>query len=516
MTGIETGSPASRGAAAEHGEPITARVVLGICFVVLTAELAAASALMVATALPHLAAEFDKSDVSWTFTSSALFAAVIVGVVGKAADLYGKRLVFVALTVISVLGSIVSAVAPNYEVFISGRALQGTTYVLLAMGVSLIRDVFPKRAVVVAISIVATGTAIFNVISPFAAGWLTDSFGVLSIFWAMALMAAVGAIGVMAFVPESPIRVQARLNLVAALLLGAGTGVLIYALGNGQAWGWSSAKFIGYIVGGLACYTAWIVWDMRFSDPLIDFKLLRSRGMLWTLIATICVYALFNPIVSVIPSMLQTPEGVAGGYGFGLTANDVALFQIPFAVLLMGTGVVMGLMSKRWGVKIPFAVGMTLVATSLLILSELPTGDVEMLGLLGVLGLGFGLCFSALPNLLVQSAPMDRQGIAAVMQNVVSNIAASSFLQVTFTALAANAVVVDGGYYYSGPDFTLAYRALAVVAVIGVVVGVLLPLGRRRDVLGMTAGSSDAVSMAEEINESAAVTGPGGSGASGR
>lgn len=487
--------------------PITARVVIGVVLVIVAAELAAMSALMVATALPRLAENFGRADVSWTFTSSALFAAAVVALVGKAADMYGKRLVLVALIALTAIGSVVAALAPNYEIFIVGRALQGACYVLPAVAFSLIRDVFPRRAVMVAVSVVFTGGGVFIVLAPFAAGWLTDGFGVLSIFWSTAIIAAGAGIGICICVPESPIRVPTRLNWVGAALLGGGTGVVIYSVGQGQVWGWGSGTFLSMIALGIGCFALWIAWDSKFSHPLIDFSLLRAPRMVWALVATVCVYALFNPLVSVIPSMLQTPGGVGGDYGLGLTSNGVALAQIPFAILLVASGAFIGFRSGSWGVKAPFVFGMAVLAVTIFAFSFVPSSMALVLPLFGALGLGFGLVFAALPNLLMQAAPMDRQGIASVMQNVVANIGSGTALQVVFTLLAAHVVIADdGGYYYDGSAFATVYRALAVVAIIGVVVGVLLPLGRKSDVLAADAGEAAAEMVADELEDQGTVT----------
>ncbi|MEU6419599.1 MFS transporter [Streptomyces spiralis] len=92
---------------------------------VLVGELAAFIYTFVAIALPDITAKFATTQVGWTITTSSLAAAMAVGVIGRLADLKGKRRVLVTVMAVSAAGAVVSALAPNYPVFLVGpRALR--------------------------------------------------------------------------------------------------------------------------------------------------------------------------------------------------------------------------------------------------------------------------------------------------------------------------------------------------------------------------------------------------------
>ena len=205
----------------------TPRWIAALVIVVVLGELATLSYSLVATALPGIGIHFQTSDLGWTITVANLVTAVAVALIGKLADLRGKRALLLVVTAISAGGAAVSALAPTYEIFLVGRGMQGFLYVIPALGYSLIRDVFPKKLVAFAIAVTFTGAGVLFVISPFLAGWLIDSFGALSVFWLIAGIQALCIVGIVVALPESPLRVKSRLDWPSANSTGCSSGKVI-------------------------------------------------------------------------------------------------------------------------------------------------------------------------------------------------------------------------------------------------------------------------------------------------
>lgn len=476
----------SAGSGTPDEAPLTPRLTLGLLFIILLGELSAVGYILVATVLPNISSHFQvTTQLSWTFTVLSIASGVLVGVTGKLADLRGKRLILAGLISIATVGCVLSAVATTYGVFLAGRALQGCLYLVPAMGFSLIRDVFPKKYVALGASMAFTGAGVVFVFGPFLAGWLASSFGVLSIFWFCALFQVVCLSGVLLTVPESPVRVPGRLDWVGAALLGLGSVAVLYAIGQGPAWGWFSLEFVGLLGIGVACFAAWLAWDSRFSDPLISMELLGSRRFRSTLLLTFLGFAAIGPVGTLFPMLLQTPDN--GTYGFGLDAYGVARYSIALGILTMAGGVLVGLGARRWGIRGPLMVGIILLAGSALAFATVPTNSVLMITLMGLYGLGNGLTSASIPNLMMQSVPPGAQGISAATQVVASNLGQAVATQLAFALLGAHLVASTGAYSHSG--FAIAFAVAAVAGALAMVAALLMPHGRRRDVLDAQVGS---------------------------
>lgn len=485
--------PASEpGSEAPPGRIWTPRWILALLVIVLLGELAAFSYNLVATALPGIAAHFQATQIGWTITIANLAAAVVVAIIGKLADLRGKRLLLVLVTAIAAVGAVVSAVAPNYTVFLVGRVLQGLLYVTPALGYSLIRDVFPKRVIAFAVAVTLTGSGFTFILAPFLAGWLIDSFGALSVFWFVAIYEAVCIVGVLALLPESPLRVRARLDWPGAALLGLGGAALIFGLGEGPSWGWTSPGVLGLLVAGLACFAAWLWWDRRFPEPLIDLPLLGSRPMWTTFLLGGTVYAAAGIVSSIVPSMLQTPREVGGDYGFGVDAFGVAYYLAPLGAAMVLAGFVCGARARVWGIRNPMLIGSTLLTVGAAGLAFWHSEPWQVGLLLVVFGLGMGATYGGLPNLVLQAAPPEQQGIASTMALAGQNIGTVLLIQVAFALLVANLLPADGGIFYGAAGYTGAFLVAAVCGLASIVVILLLPHGRRENVVGVRTGADAA------------------------
>jgi FtsH-binding integral membrane protein len=89
------------------------------------------------------------------------------------------------------------------------------------------------------------------------------------------------AAGAWRHIPESPVRAPGRVNWAAAALMSAGLSAVLIAIAQATAWGWTGPKTLVLLGSGLVICTAWILVELRSSNPLIDMAMMRVRGV-WT------------------------------------------------------------------------------------------------------------------------------------------------------------------------------------------------------------------------------------------
>ena len=189
----------------------------------------------------------SPSTASWLITANLIAGAVSAPVLGRLGDMYGKRkMLLVALALVGI-GSLLGAVAPNIIVLLVARALQGTAFGVIALGMSLMRDVLPPDRVGSGVGLMsaslgfggAIGLPVTGVVAQFANWrWLFAGAAVIAVF--QILM-------VRRLVPESSLHGGGRFDAVGAVGIGSALVCLLLAISKGNNWGWTSPMVLGLL-----------------------------------------------------------------------------------------------------------------------------------------------------------------------------------------------------------------------------------------------------------------------------
>lgn len=457
---------AGAGAKAPRADRFRGYYSFVLVVLVLLVEITGLTYTMVTPALPGIGETYRTSGVAWVITAVTLVGAVAYAVFGKLGDIAGKKKIAVAVTVAFALGSVLSAIAPTFGVLIVGRALQGVGLVALAMVYGLIRDLFPKRMVPVALGFVGAGFGASPIIGPVVGGYLIDAYTFRGVFWFLAAYSSVVALLVLTLVPETPVRARVRMDWVGTLLLGAGALALLLGIGNAGSVGWSAVSTLAGLIGGIALLVVWLCYERRPAQPLVDLALLRRRRVSATLATSFLVqFALVGNSV-LVPLFVMAPAG--HGYGFGVTALGAAKFTVLCGVAGIVAGPVTGVAARRVGPRVTLAVGVATLALGSLSMALLHATSTEVIVAQFVFGVGIGACSASMSNMIVQSVPATAQGISGSMLNLVGSFGSSIGSQVLMVILLIPAAAQAGGrVVYGESGFTLAYLALTLAGLLG-------------------------------------------------
>lgn len=463
-------------------EQWTPRLVFSLVSIVLLLEMLTISYLMIAMALPTITTHYQTSQGAWLLTAFLLLGAVAAPLVGRLADLHGKRRMLLVCVAGSALGSLLSAVATSYGVLIAGRALSGLLVPCLFLSYSLIRDVFPARTVALAVSVATSGMGLVAIPAPFLTGWLIDDHGFRSIFWFSLIGLVVLGAMIAVSTDESAVRSRARLDLLGAVLLGGGIAGILVAVSFGPTWGWTSGRTLGYLVAGVVLVAAWLLSARTITEPLIDIDVLRRRPVLLTTISAGFVYGSSALFTMLLPMIAMTPAVLGLGYGFGLSAEGFAVFQAPIGAMVMVGGLVVGLLVGRRMRPQPLLVaGLLIMAAGFAAVGVAHDGKGLLIVLAGVFGFGQGLGYAAIPNLLIAAVPPQLQASTASIVGVFQS-AFPAILPVVVFAVLNNSYVAPlppemtgGAVLYTNDGYLVAFSISAGAAVIGALVAALLP-----------------------------------------
>jgi EmrB/QacA subfamily drug resistance transporter len=449
---------------------------------------------MIVPALPAIQRTLggDPADATWLLTAFLLTAAVATPLLGRLGDMYGKEhWLLISLGVFGA-GSVVSALAGSLGLMIAGRAIQGAGGAIFPLAIGIIRDEFPREKVATGIGTISAMFGIGGGVGLVVAGVLVDGIGVQWIFWLSAAASAAAAWATWRFVPESPVRVRARIDWLGGLLLSGALLTLLLGVSEGNAWGWASGGVLGLFAASAVLTLAWASWEWRAVDPLVDLRLMRRRPVWTTNVTAFAIgFAMFGSFV-LIPQLVQTPP--AAGYGFGASVTASGLFLWPSSLVMLFAGPLSGRLGTRFGSKLPLALGAVFASAGYFWLAALHGARIDIYLGSVLLGIGIGLAFAAMANLTVEAVPADMTGIASAINAIMRQIGGAVGAQVSAAIVSAHFVL--GGRFPAESGYTTAFAMSGVGAILALLVTFAIP--PRGEPVGATpaaapASSSEAV-----------------------
>jgi EmrB/QacA subfamily drug resistance transporter len=432
---------------------------------------------MIVPALPAIQRDLggDPADATWLLTAFLLTSSVATPLLGRLGDMHGKeRWLLISLAVFGI-GSVVAALAGSLPVMIAGRAIQGSGGAIFPLAIGIIRDEFPREKVATGIGTISAMFGIGGGVGLVVAGVFVDHVSVAWIFWLSALAAAVAAFATWRFVPESPVRVSARIDWLGGVLMSLALLALLLAVSEGNAWGWTSGRVLGLFVAAAVIGVAWGQWEWRIGDPLVDLRLMRARPVWTTNLAALAIgFAMFGSFV-LIPQLVQTPS--AAGYGFGASVTASGLFLLPSSLVMLVAGPLSGRLGNRYGSKLPLGLGTVFASFGYFFLAGLHGARIDIyLGSL-LLGLGIGLAFAAMANLVVEAVPQEVTGVATGINAIMRTIGGAVGAQVSAAIVSAHFVL--GGRFPAESGFTDAFVMSGVGALVALAATFAIPARER-------------------------------------
>jgi EmrB/QacA subfamily drug resistance transporter len=429
---------------------------------------------MIGVALPSIREDLDMSTSSlqWVVSAYVLGYGGFLLLGGRAADLFGRRRMFLIALAVFLVASALGGFANDPGLLIATRFLKGVSAAFTApAGLSLITTSFAEgaarnKAIAIYTSTGATGFSLGLVFS----GLLTE-VGWRWVFFMPVLVAAVVLAGAIPLVPrdETPAGSARSFDLIGAAAMTAGMLLLVFTVVEAPDAGWASARTIGSFVGSVAIFAAFVARERRAAFPLVRLGILRSGALVRANVALMTLFGGWVGFQFILTLYLQQLRG------WSALETGFAIFPAGFLVALLSTRIAP--LIGRFGVSKLILVGMTsLVAAYALFLpiglhssywaAMLPTF------LLG--GLGFGLTFAPLNIAATNGVAPHEQGLASGLLN-------TSF---QFGGALGLAVVTAVNNAYTGSDGSAqalldGFHPAIAVSVIVAAIGVLVVAVRR-------------------------------------
>jgi EmrB/QacA subfamily drug resistance transporter len=383
-------------------------------------------------ALPSLARglRIGHSGLSWTITSYSLVFGSLLLLGGRAADLIGRRRMFLSGLGLFIAASLGSALAGSEVVLFAARAGQGVGAALLSpAALSIITTEFkgPERARALGAwgAIGGAGAAIGVLIG----GLLTQLIDWRAIFFINLPIGLGVAVAAAHVIPADGRRAGwRRLDLLGAAFATASVGALVFAFSQAQRAGWGSVQTIGLIVAGLSGLGAFALVERRATLPLLKVAHLRDRaiggGFAMMLAGAAVLFGSFL-LSSLYLQQVLGASALATGLGF-----------LPFALAAtLGVHAATHLISQR-GVRAPLVGGFAVAALGMFLLSGVDAHGsyaADLLPGMLIAGVGLGVVLVAVAFAVLSGAREDESGMLSGLNTTGHEIGGSLGLAILAT-----------------------------------------------------------------------------------
>ena len=433
---------------------------------------------IVNVALPSIGhgLHFSDANLPWVVNAYVIAFGGFLLLGGRAADLVGRRRVFMAGLLVVAIASLAAGFAANQGQLIAARAAQGLGAAIispsaLSIVTSLFSDGAERNKALGAWGAVAGAGGAIGVL---LGGVLTDGLGWQWVLWVNVPVSLIALALTPGLIPESRSESATRhFDTAGALSITAGLSVLAYALLDAGSAGWGSTKIVSLLTLAVVLIAAFVAIELRSRAPLVPFRIFRVRTLTGAnVVGLLLGGSLFSMFFFISLYMQQV---------LGYSPIHAGLSYLPLAVTIILAAGVGSQLVTRFGFKPVLATGLLLVAIGLAWFSRIAVhgsflADILGPSLLAALGLGFGFVTSTIAA--VSGIREHEQGLASGLINTSQQIGGAIGLAILSTiATTRTHDLVAGGASLPRAltdGFQTAFLGGSVIAALGFVATLVL------------------------------------------
>jgi EmrB/QacA subfamily drug resistance transporter len=432
---------------------------------------------IVNVALPSIQVDlgFSQENLQWVISAYALVFGGFLLLGGRAADLLGRRRIFLVGVAVFTLASLLAGLAWSEASLIAARALQGLgAAIITPAALSILSTTFTEgRERNIALGVWGAVGGFGAAAGVLMGGILTDALSWEWIFFVNI------PVGVIAFALAPVLLTESRdarvktFDVPGAVLVTGGLSLLVYAITEAGRDGWLAGQTLALFAVSLGLLAGFVGWELRHPEPLMRFGLLRTKTVSGANVAGFIMgTAMFSMFLMLTLYMQQV-------LGYSAMKTGVAYLAVAGTAILWSA--VAAQLVTRIGVKPVLTVGMTMLTAGLVYFTQVSVGGSYLGDLLpGFLLIGVGIGFSFVPISIAALAGVQpaEAGLASGLINTsqqiggalgiaaLSTIATSQTSDAVASGAALDAALVDG--------FTAAFLAGVIIAGLGIVAALTL------------------------------------------
>ncbi len=400
--------------------------------------------LVVSTALPVIRRDLHAtiSQLEWTVNAYTLTFAVLLLTGAALGDRFGRRRLFVLGLVLFTGASAAAALATTANALDIARALQGVGGAIVApLTLTILSAGVPAERRGLALGIWGGIGGLAVALGPLVGGAVVSGISWHWIFW---LNVPIGIV----LVPLAWRNLQesrgsdSALDLPGLALASSGLLGIVWALVRGNAQGWGSVGIVTPLVVGTLLVVAFVAWELRTAAPMLPMEFFRDRTFTLTNIASLFMFFGMFGSIFLLSQFFQTVQGYS--------PLQSGLRVLPWTAMPMLVAPIAGALSDRFGGQRFMAAGLALQATGLIWIAAVATptlGYIHFVAPFTLSGIGMGLFFAPVANVVLSSVRPEQEGKASGATNAIRELGG------VFGVAVLASIFSGVGGYQSGTAF---------------------------------------------------------------
>ncbi len=430
--------------------------------------------LVVTTALPVIREDLGAGieGLEWTVNAYTLSFAVLLLTGAALGDRFGRRRMFAVGLAVFTAGSVAAALAPSIEALVAARAVQGMGGAIVTpLTLTILSAAVPAEKRGVALGAWGGIGGLAVALGPLVGGAVVEGLSWQWIFW---LNVPLGLL----LIPLALRRLDEshgpydRLDLPGLALASAGLFGIVWGLVRGNGQGWTSPEIVLALAAGVALVAAFALWERRAPAPMLPLRFFSSRTFAMANGASLLMFFGMFGSIFLLAQFFQTVQDY--------TPLQTGLRILPWTAMPMFVAPLAGALSDRMGGRPLMAVGLLLQAIGLGWIALVSTPAVpysELVAPFAISGIGMGLFFAPVANVVLSSVRPHEEGQASGANNAIRELGG------VFGVAVLASVFSSYGGYGSGETFvdgmTPAIWIGAAFVALGALAALAIPRRRR-------------------------------------